>query len=173
MLAACGGSGNSASSSSESSPSPSPSPSKAANLTVTDACSLVSATDASTAVGTTVTNLAGGASVPGACFYASSDGSSGVLIFAQAYPDATTADNVQPNQMAAAFQAQYGITNARSVAGIGDKAFEYTVSSQTGSPGIAIFVFKTNIVMFILMTPSTDSNKIEALARTAVGNLHS
>lgn len=169
VLVACGGSN----SSSSSSPTPSPSASRSGLLAVSDACKLVTAEDASTAVGTSVTNLAAtqGVTIPGACFYGTSDGSASVLIFAQAYSDASSADQIQPDQIAAAFRAQYGITNAKSVTGIGDKAFEYTATSASGSPGIAIFVFKANVVMFIVMSPSTDSAKIEALAKTAVSRL--
>ena len=138
-----------------------------------DACQLVTADDASTAVGTPVTNASGGAGVPGACFYGSADGSASVIVFAQAYPDSSTADQVQPDQIAAYFRGQYGITNARAVSGIGDKAFEYTVSSSSGSQGSAIFVWKANVLIFIIMSPSTDTTKLETLAKSAVGKLHS
>jgi hypothetical protein len=93
-----------------------------------------------------------------------------VFVYAQAYPDASSADSISPDQMAAAFQGQFGITNAKSVTGIGDKAFEYTSTSSGGS-GVVIFVFKSNVVMFIVVSPTTDSTKVEALARIAVGNL--
>jgi hypothetical protein len=162
---------------------------KTANLTLpADMCSLVTADEASAAVGTKVVNLAaqGGVAVPGACFYSNPppspnpDGtfpspppSAGLLVFGQAYPDASTADAVQPDQLAAGYASLYGISNAHAVNGIGDKAFEYSAtSSQSGSNGIAIIVFKSNVLLFIVMSPSSDSTKIEALARAAVGKLH-
>ncbi len=61
---------------------------------------------------------------------------------------------------------------SKVVTGIGDKAFEYTASTQQGG-GIAIFVFKANVVIMIVMSPSQDSNAIELVARTAVGRLTS
>lgn len=165
LMVACGGSSNSSSHST-------PTPTKGALFSNVDACKLVTAADASTAVGTTVANAAGAAAFPGACFYASSDGSASVLAFAQAEADATAAKNVDPNQITAAFAGAYGIKNAHQVEGIGDKAFEYTAtSSQTNSNGIAIFVFKANVLLFIVMSPSTESAKIEALAKTAVSRL--
>ena len=171
-LASCGSCGASNSSSTGSSGSPSPSPSKAALITGTlDACKLVSATDASTATGITMTSLGAG-SATGVCIYSgqTDSTSASVFVYAQAYPDATSADSISPDQMAAAFQGQFGITNAKSVTGIGDKAFEYTSTSPGGS-GVVIFVFKANVVMFIVLSPTTDSTKVEALARIAVGNL--
>ena len=168
LLSACGGSSPSASSS----PSPSPSPSKEALITSVDACQLVTAADATTAANTTVTNAAAGSgiAIPGACVYTSADGASTVFVYAQTYPDINTADAVSADQVAAALSGQYGITNAKSVSGIGDKAFEYTATSA-GSTGVAIFVFKANVVLMILLSPSTDATKVEALARTAVSRL--
>lgn len=168
VLAACGGSSPSASNS----PAASPSPTKEATITSVDACKLVTASEASAAVGTTVANAAAasGISIPGACVYSSADGASTVFVYAQTYPDTNTADAVSADQVAAALQGQYGISNARAVSGIGDKAFEYTATS-TGSTGVAIFVFKANVVLMILMSPSTDASKVEDLARTAVSRL--
>lgn len=170
LLVACGGSNASGHASS---PSPSSSPSASGNhLTVSDVCTLVTAADASQATGTTLTNVgAGGQSIPGVCIYGNQDGSTGVLVYAQAYPDASAAGQVQPNQITAAFRGQYGISNAKSVTGIGDKASEFTATSASGSSGLAIFVSKANVVLFILMTPATDSAKIETLAKTAVSRL--
>jgi hypothetical protein len=172
-LASCGSCGASNSSSTGStSPSSSPSASKAPLITGTlDACKLVSATDASTATGITMTSLGAG-SASGVCIYSgqTDSTSASVFVYAQAYPDASTADAISPDQVAAAFQGQFGITNAKSVTGIGDKAFEYT-STSSGGGGVVIFVFKSNVVMFIVLSPTTDSTKVEALARIAVGNL--
>ena len=170
VVVACGGSSNS--SSSNSSSNASPSPTKAATYSNVDACKLVTADDASAAVGATVANAAGAAAFPGACFYASSDGTTSVLVFAQAEPDASAAASVDPNQITAAFAGIYGIKDAHQVNGIGDKAFEYSAtSSESNSNGIAIFVFKANVLLFIVMSPSTDSGKIESLAKTAVSRL--
>jgi hypothetical protein len=171
-LASCGSCGASNSSSTGSSGSPTPSPSKAAVITGTlDACKLVSATDASTATGITMTSLGAG-SATGVCIYSgqTDSTSASVFVYAQAYPDATSADSISPDQMAAAFQGQFGITNAKAVTGIGDKAFEYT-STSSGGGGVVIFVFKSNVVLFIVLSPTTDSTRVEALARIAVGNL--
>ena len=167
LTVACGG-GSTSNSSTKSSPSPS----QTALITGTiDACTLVNASDASTATGITMASLGAGSGT-GVCIYAgqTDSTSASVLVYAQAYPDTTTADSVSPDQMAAAFKGQFGITNAKSVTGIGDKAFEYTSTSPGGS-GVVIFVFKSNVVMFIAVSPTTDSTKVEALARVAVGNL--
>ena len=95
-----------------------------------------------------------------------------MLIIASVYPDARTADAVDAQQLAAAFGGQYGITgvsNAKVVTGIGDKAVEYTATSASGG-GMGIFVFKANVVMFIIVSPATDSAKLETLARACVAN---
>ena len=60
------------------------------------------------------------------------------------------------------------LVQGKPVQGIGDKAFEYTATSSSGG-GIAIFVFKANVVLMIALSPTTDSAKVEALARAAVG----
>jgi hypothetical protein len=143
----------------------------------------MSADDASAAAGSPVTNLGAGsgAQVPGACIYgppvSSTPGASPptntatVFIFAQVYPDASTADAVQPDQIAAALGGQFGVTNAHAVSGIGDKAFEYTATSSGGGGGIAIFVFKYNVVMLVAVEPTSDASAVEQLARTAVSKL--
>ena len=186
-VASCGSCGGSpAASTSTSTPSGN---THGATLTLpTDICTLVTADEASTAVGTPVVSLgaSGGVSIPGACFYSNPqpspnpDGTfpsppptAGLLVFAQAYPDASTADAVQPDQMAAGYASFFGISNAHPVNGIGDKAFEYSATSrQSNGTGMAIFVFKANVLLYIIMSPATDSAKIETLARTAVGRLH-
>jgi hypothetical protein len=169
LVGACG----SSSSPTASSVSPSPTPSPAAKLiTNVDACSLVTVAEASSATGTAVANLAGasGVQMPGACIYGSSDGRSTVLVFAQSYPDASAADAVSPDQIAAAMNSGYGVSNAKAVSGIGDKAIESTLTGG-GAGGIIIFVFKSNVVMMISVTPAISSSAIEQLARTAVGRL--
>jgi len=162
LVAACGGSANSTSNSSTGA---TPSPTKGAHVNSVDACSLVTAAEASAAAGSTVTNLSAGAGAqtPGICVYGSSDGASSVFVLAQVYPDTTTADSISP-----VMNGQMGVTNAKSVQGIGDKAFEYIATSSSGG-GIAIFVFKANVVLMIALSPTTDSAKVEALARAAVG----
>ena len=132
----------------------------------------MTASEASSASGATVTNLGAGAGpMPGACFYASSDGAASVVVFAQSYPDATSAAAASPEQMAAAINTGgAGVANAKAVSGIGDKAVEYTMSSAGGN-GIVIFVFKSNVVMMIAVTPAISSTAIEQLAKTAVGRL--
>jgi hypothetical protein len=171
MAVACGGSGASSSSSAK---SPTPSPTKAALITGTiDACSLVKAADATAAAGVTMTSLSGTTGT-GICLYAgqTDTSSASVIVYAQAYPDTTTADAVSADQIAAAMNGQIGIANAKPVTGIGDKAVEYTATSSSSSgSGIVIFVFKANVVMFIALSPTTDPTKVEALARIAVANL--
>jgi hypothetical protein len=133
---------------------------------------LVTVADVLTATGITVTNSAGAgaASIPGACFYGSADGATSVLVFAQVYPDASSAAAVSPETMAAALNGAYGIANAKVVTGIGDKAVEYTGTSGAGN-GAVIFVFKSNVVMFIALTPANGTTGIETLATIAVGKL--
>lgn len=139
-----------------------------------DACSLVSASEASAAAGTTLTNMAGsGVTVPGACFYGAQGSSSGVYIFAQVYPDAQTADAVTAQQLSASLGAQIGLgaTGGKQVSGIGDRAYEFTATGNAGS-GIAIIAFKANVVLMILVDPSTNTGTVEELAKTAIGRLH-
>src|SRR5437899_2759734 len=167
LVAACGGS---AGSTSNTSTGVTPSPTKSAHINSVDACTLVTAAEASAAAGSTVTNVsaAGGGQTPGICIYGSSDSSASVFVLAQVYPDETTADSISPEQMAAVLNGQMGVANAKAVSGIGDKAFEYTVTSSSGG-GIAMFVFKANVILMIAVSPTTDSAKVEALARAAVG----
>jgi hypothetical protein len=169
MVSACGSSGSSSKASVTPTPTPTP---KAKTIANVDACTLVTAADASTATGVTVSNLGAGAPVSGACIYASADGTTTVFVIAQAYADATTANAVSPEQLAAALNGAYGIANAKTVSGIGDKAVEYTVSSTaSGTTGTVIFVFKSNVVIMIAVTPTTSPTPVEQLARTAVGRL--
>jgi hypothetical protein len=128
MIGACG----SSSSSSKASVTPTPTPTLK-QISNVDACMLVTAADATTAAGATVSNLSAGAAVPGACIYASADGSTTVFVIAQAYADASSANSVSPEQLAAALNGAYGIANAKPVTGIGDKAVEYTVTSSASN----------------------------------------
>jgi stage V sporulation protein SpoVS len=91
------------------------------------------------------------------------------VIFAQVYPDSTTATAVSPEQIAAALNGAYGVSNAKPVSGIGDKAVEYTLTGAQA--GTVIFVFKSNVVLVIVVTPAPSSTAIEGLARTAAGRL--
>src|SRR4029077_10403651 len=103
---------------------PSPTPSKAAMIASVDACSLVSADEASSLVKTTVTSQS---ATPGLCLYGKSDGTASVVILAQAYPDAATADAVSPEQLAASLNGAYGVSTANPLTGAGYKAVEYTL----------------------------------------------
>ena len=167
--AGCGSSSNSASSSSKSSPTPT----QAARISTVDACKLVTADEASAAVGTTVQNMAGagGAQIGGLCIYGSADGQASVFVFGEVFADSTTAQSTSPDQIVAAMNSAYGVANAKVVNGIGDKAIEYTTTGMGSNSGMAIFVFKSNVLLMIAMAPSTDSAKIETMARAAVGRL--
>jgi hypothetical protein len=92
-----------------------------------------------------------------------------VIVFAEAYPDTTTADAVSPEQIAASFN-NTGVTNAKPVSGIGDKAVEFGVTTAGGNGG-GIFVFKSNVVLMIVVSPAPSSSSLEQLAKTAVGRL--
>lgn len=163
LITACG----STSTSSTSSPSPTPTPTPKANLiTSVDACTLVAATDAGSVLGGTFMSAT---SVPGACFYSSTDGKTTVLVFAQVYPDSTTADAVKPDQIAAAINSGYGVTNATAVTVNGAKAVEYTLTGA--ATGYVIFVFKSNVIIMIAVTPSATDSPARQLATIAVGNL--
>ena len=168
LIGACGSSNSPSGSSS--SPTPSPTPT-AALISKVDACALVTASEASSAAGATVVSFGGtGATPTGACIYASSDGTASVIVFAQAYPDTTTAQAVSPEQIAAAINNGAGVTNAKAVSGIGDKAVEYSTTAAGGN-GSVIFVFKSNVVLMIAVTPAPSSTALEQLARNAVGKL--
>jgi hypothetical protein len=171
LVGACG----SSSSSTSSEKSPTPSPSKAATIASVDACKLVTESDASAIVGgTAVTNLgtSGGAAIPGACVYGSSDSNkpATVFVFGQAFADATAAGSSSPEQIAAAMNAGLSVSNAKPVSGIGDKAIEYTAAGGQGN-GLVIVVFKANVVFIIYVMPSPDPKALETLAATATTRL--
>jgi hypothetical protein len=171
VACACGSTTTSSNSSTSSpTPSPTPSPSKIASV---DACSLVKVDEASAVAGATVTNMgaSGAVSIPGACFYATADGKTSVVVFAQVFPDASAAASVSPETIAASLNGAYGVANAKPVSGIGDKAVEYSTSGAQGA-GLVIFVFKSNVVFLIAVTPSPSApTALENLARTAAGRL--
>jgi hypothetical protein len=106
------------------------------------------------------------------CTYASADGSQSLLVFGEVLPDASAAAQVQPNQLAQSFNSAYGITNSKPLNGIGDKAVEYSLSSG-GQTGTIIFIFKSNVVMMLILEPTpTDTSGFEKLAKDAANNLH-
>ena len=165
LLAACGSSGPGSGSASSPTPSPSPSPSLIASV---DCSQLVTVADASTAAGADVAYVG---STAGFCLYSSSDDKTVVGVLAQAYPDMSVAQSVQPQQVAAALSGST-LGTSKVVTGIGDKAVEYNISSTNGQNGIVIFVFKANVVLMIAVTPSSNPAAVEQLAKTAVSNLH-
>ena len=97
-----------------------------------------------------------------------------MIIFAQVYADSSTAQGISADQIAGALTgANNGLSNAKAVTGIGDKAIEYNITSS-GSTGMVIFVFKSNVLMMIAILPAPSSSTvIEQLATTAVGRLSS
>jgi hypothetical protein len=137
------------------------------------ACTLVTAADASSATNATLTNPASGAAIPGACFYTSADGKTSVVVYAQVLPDASAAQSFSADTIAAALTGGFGLSNSKVISGIGDKAIEYTTGAS--SNGIVIIVFKSNVVMLIVMQPSgsNGSSVIEHLATTAIGRVGS
>ena len=167
LVSACGSSG----SSSKASASPSPAP-KAKVYSNVDACALVTAADVSTATGVTLTDVgaSSGTKTPGSCLYGSADLTTSVIVVAQVYPDASTAAAISPEKLAAALKGVNASGTAKVITGIGDKAVEYTFTSS-GSGGTMIFAFKSNVIIMIILTPSTDPSAVESLARTAVGRL--
>jgi len=171
MLSACGSS-SAANGNGASSPSPSASPSEQ-HIASVDACKLVTQAEASAATGKTLVNLQtmGMPVIPGACFYGAQNSSTGVFVYAQVYPDMQTADAVTAEQFQVALAAQLGkgATSGKAVDGIGDKAFEFTGEGNAGD-GVAIIVFKANVVFIIAVDPGT-ATPAENLARAAVGRL--
>jgi len=169
LVSACG----SSNASSKASVTPSPS-SKAKLITTVDACKLVTAADASAATGVTVTDIgaSSGAQTAGTCLYGSADFSTSVIVVAQVYPSVTSAASISPEKLAAALKGANTSGTAKVITGIGDKAVEYTFTSS-GTGGTMIFVFKSNVVITIAVTPSTDPTAVEKLARTAVSHLQS
>lgn len=111
-----------------------------------------------------------GATVPGACVYASADGATSILVYTQVYPDTSAADSVQPDTLATTLGAAFGVSNAKNVTGIGDKAVEYT-SATAGSGGALILVFKANVLIMVIESPASDTSVVESLAKTAVSRL--
>ena len=174
LAAACGGGSTSSTSNEKAKESPSPSPSPV-RYAVSDVCTLVTLDDAKAQLkDQQIVNLTAqaGVSIPGFCFYGDNAANKNlsVFIYAVASADAASADQVQPEQLAAAMGGRVGINNAHPVSGIGDKAVEYTTTSSSGN-GLAIFAFKSNVVIMVAVQPTNDPNAVEGLAKTAIGNL--
>lgn len=191
LLASCN-CGGPATTSSAPSTKASSTPTKAGQYVTVDACTLISAQDASDATGTPLTQLPGGAgaSQVSICLFGSqpnaqnpqpSPSQAGVLIIAEVYADTNAAEAVQSDQVAAALGAQFGVTGvgtAKVVTGIGDKAVEYS-ATRAGGGGFGIFVFRSNVVMFIVVSPADQTQKtldalpgkVEILAKAAVTGL--
>jgi hypothetical protein len=106
------------------------------------------------------------------CSYASADGTKSLLVFGEVLPDASAAAQVQPEQLAQQFNSAFGVTNAKTLSGIGDKAVEYSLTSG-GQSGTIIFIFKSNVVLMLVLEPTpSDTSGFEKLAKTAADNLH-
>jgi hypothetical protein len=167
-LAACGGSSNNSSTSGSTSPSVSPSSSSGPHIATIDACSVVTADLAKQDLG--VDFQGSGAST--VCTYASADGTKSLLVFGEVLPDASAAAQVQPEQLAQQFNSAFGVTNAKTLSGIGDKAVEYSLTSG-GQSGTIIFIFKSNVVLMLILEPTpNDTSGFEKLAKAAADNLH-
>jgi hypothetical protein len=173
LLVGCGSSSTAAFS-----PSPSPSATasgSAGKASAVDPCALVTAGDASSAAGKQVANLVslGAPAIPGACFYGTQKGSAAVFVYAQVYKDAATADAVTVEQFQTAVASQIGQSSkdSKDVGGIGDRAYEFSVKNKSGS-GMAILVFKGNVVFLIALEPTSGTSTVENLAKTAVTRLH-
>lgn len=148
--------------------SPSSSSTSEIHISSIDACGLATA-DALTKV------LGAGYQSSGAsgmCTYTAANGNTSLLLFGEVLPDKTAADAVQPQQLAASFNPAYGITNAKTLSNIGDKAVEYTISSS-GQTGTVIFAFKANVVLMMILVPApSDTTNVESLAKGAVDAMH-
>ena len=175
ILVACGGSGSGSTASTESTPTPSSAKQASKNLTLPDLCTLVTSDDAAKLWSVDKSQIVnvGGGSGAGVCIYGNNASSQdGLLVIGQSYPDAASAQAVDPTQLSSIYSRFYGISSAKSVSGIGDKAFEYTTTStSTGSTGAAIFVFKANILLMIILSPANDASGVESLATTAISRL--
>ena len=167
-LTACGGSSGSGSNTGSSSPTSSPTSSSGPHIASVDACSAVTADMAKQDLGVDVQ----GSGASTVCTYASSDGKTQLLVFGEVLPDASAAQQVQPDQLAQSFNSAYGITNAKTLNGVGDKAVEYTLNAS-GQSGTIIFIFKSNVVLMLILEPSpSDTSGFEKLAKAAADNLH-
>jgi hypothetical protein len=106
------------------------------------------------------------------CTYSSADGTKTLLVFGEILSDASAAAQVQPEQLAQQFNSAYGVTNAKTLNGIGDKAVEYSLTSG-GQSGTIIFILKSNVALMLILEPApSDRSGLEKLAKTAADNLH-
>jgi hypothetical protein len=106
------------------------------------------------------------------CTYTSADGSKSLLVFGEVLPDASAAAQVQPEQLAQQFNSAFGVANAKTLSGIGDKAVEYSLTSG-GQSGTIIFITKSNVVLMLVLEPTpSDTSGFEKLAKAAADNLH-
>jgi hypothetical protein len=169
LFVGCGGSSNGSSSSSGSpTASPSSSASSGPHIASLDACSVVSADLITRDLGTSMQ----GSGASSACTYSTADGKTALLVFGEVLPDTQTADAVQPDQLATQFNASFGISNAKPLNNVGDKAVEYQVTSG-GQSGTIIFIFKSNVVMMLILEPSpSDTSGFETLAKDSANALH-
>ncbi len=140
-----------------------------------DPCALVSASDASKAAGKTLVNNVslGAAPVAGGCFYTARGTSAGVYVYTQVYPDAATADAVTVDQLESVMSGRLGSStgDATQIAGIGDKAFEFTAKGPAGN-GMALVVYRSNVVFIVAVAPMTEESALQTLAKTATARLH-
>jgi hypothetical protein len=161
-LAGCGGSP------ATSSASPSPSSKSAVHISNVDACSLVTTDQAVAAFGGTFQSSGGS----GICTYASTDGTTSMLLFANVLQDENAANSVKPEQLASSYNGAYGISNAKTLSGAGYKAVEYTLTSG-GEAGTMVFIFKANVVLMMVVQPAPkDTTKLEVLVKIAADGLH-
>jgi hypothetical protein len=106
------------------------------------------------------------------CTYSSADGTQSLLVFGEVLTDASAAAQVQPDQLAQQLNSAYGVTNSKTLSGIGDKAVEYSLTSG-GQSGTIIFILKSNIVLMLILEPTpSDTSGFEKLAKAAADNLH-
>jgi len=146
-----------------------------ARIARVDPCTLVAAAEASKAAGRTLVNNVslGAAPVAGGCFYSAKGTSAGVYVYTQVYPDSATAHAVTVDQLESVMSGRLGSSTGEAVqiAGIGDRAFEFTAKGGAGT-GMAIVVYRSNVVFIVAVAPTTDESTVQGLARTAVSRLH-
>jgi hypothetical protein len=173
LAVACGG--DSSTASKTSAPSAKPNARAEAKTPVVDPCVLVDEKAASTAVGAPVSRSSPTAGVAGqgggVCYYSSQEPPAEVVIYAIVFPDSESARAGSPDQLAQAFNPAMGLTKAKVVAGIGDRATEYDTTGTGAVRSVAIFVVKSQVVLMIWMAPAKDGSAIESLAKSAVSKL--
>lgn len=171
-IAACA---SSAVASNTTAPSASPSAGASqAKAQAPDPCSLVTANEASAAAGKTLVNdvSIGAARITGGCFYGARGTSTGVYVYMQVFPNAAIANGVTVKQFQTVMSGQLGNAtgDARELGGFGDRAYEFTAKGNAGT-GIAIVVFKGNVVFLVALEPSSSSSPVQGLARMAASRV--